>query len=96
MQDALRVQMMEFGRTPQQLFTKKHPKRRVGTTGDRPRICCFPAAPSQRSTMRPSTNLLRPTYQVPCAWIDLKHCVQRRFECSRPPARRRRSTCRPL
>ena len=33
MREALRVQMMEFGRTPQQLFWRKHPKRRVAQTG---------------------------------------------------------------
>ena len=29
MREALRVQMMEFGRTPRQLFTRPHPKRKV-------------------------------------------------------------------
>ena len=29
LREALRVQMMEFGRTPRQLFTKPHPRRRV-------------------------------------------------------------------
>lgn len=27
MREALQVQMMEFGRTPQQLFRRKHPKK---------------------------------------------------------------------
>ena len=29
LREALRVQMMEFGRTPRQLFTKPHPRRKV-------------------------------------------------------------------
>lgn len=64
MQDALRVQMMEFGRTPQQLFLKKHPKRRVLVTGGRPSICCFPPTTPRAVVRRPNTNLLRPTHQV--------------------------------
>lgn len=63
-QDALRVQMMEFGRTPQQLFTSRHPKRRVLATGARPRICCFPPGPPKRPPPRPPANLLRPAHQV--------------------------------
>ena len=31
MREALRVQMMEFGRTPRQLFRQPHPKRQVRT-----------------------------------------------------------------
>eukprot|EP00884_Botryococcus_braunii_P012576 jgi/Botrbrau1/21319/Bobra.0184s0029.2 len=31
--EALRVQMTEFGRTPRQLFQKRHPKRKVHTRG---------------------------------------------------------------
>ena len=33
LREALRVQMMEFGRTPRQLFTKPHPRRKVSVRG---------------------------------------------------------------
>ena len=36
MREALRVQMMEFGRTPRRLFRYGHPRRRAAVTGARP------------------------------------------------------------
>ena len=63
MREALRVQMVEFGRTPQQLFAKKHPKRRATGTGAQSAFCCFKPAPPKHSA-RPTSNVLRPTFQV--------------------------------
>ncbi len=54
MREALRVQMMEFGRTPKQLFTKPHPRRR-------PTCCsCFGAPQPSAQAARPA-NVLHPT-----------------------------------
>ena len=56
--EALRVQMMEFGRTPRQLFSKPHPKRKVHFDGRRGACSCLaPAAP--RHPQRP-INILSP------------------------------------
>ncbi|KAK9868121.1 hypothetical protein WJX84_006728 [Apatococcus fuscideae] len=56
--EALRVQMMEFGRTPRQLFSRPHPKRKVHFDGRRGACACFlPAAP--RHPQRP-INILGP------------------------------------
>ena len=74
MREALRVQMMEFGRTPHMLFTKKHPRRRVVATGARPAICCFKPQPPERST--PTSNVLRPVFQVLASKLSL---ILRRF-----------------
>jgi hypothetical protein len=52
MREALRVQMMEFGRTPQQLFSKPHPRRRP--------TCCGCFGPSPAQAARPA-NVLHPT-----------------------------------
>ncbi|KAI3438042.1 hypothetical protein D9Q98_000485 [Chlorella vulgaris] len=59
MREALRLQMMEFGRTPRQLFTRKHPKRRVLGRGGSALACfgCF-APLAQQQLPRVSTNLL--------------------------------------
>ncbi|KAK9819324.1 hypothetical protein WJX74_006280 [Apatococcus lobatus] len=56
--EALRVQMMEFGRTPRQLFSKPHPKRKVHFDGRRGTCSCLaPSAP--RHPKRP-INILGP------------------------------------
>lgn len=49
MREALRVQMMEFGRTPRRLFRYGHPRRRAAVTGARapPPLCgCLRVAQS--------------------------------------------------
>jgi len=44
LKEALRVQMMEFGRTPKQLFLKKHPKKKGGGGGGKwGLISCVPS-----------------------------------------------------
>ncbi|BDA48009.1 probable protein FAN at N-terminal half [Coccomyxa sp. Obi] len=65
MREALRLQMMEFGRTPKQLFTKPHPKRRVAVTGG-PLLnpfCggCFGSSGNAAPSVRPA-NVLHPTF----------------------------------
>lgn len=56
LKEALRVQMMEFGRTPRQLFLKKHPKKRAERGGRWGLIsscvlsCVAPSPPLQFST----------------------------------------------
>lgn len=45
LREALRVQMMEFGRTPRQLFRKPHPKRRVRLAGCSFHKTALPAHP---------------------------------------------------
>lgn len=62
MREALRVQMMEFGRTPRQLFRRPHPKRNVTASGDAQTKCW-----GMRKTRRPSSprrhpNILRPAF----------------------------------
>lgn len=54
MRDALRAQMMEFGRTPKQLFTQPHLQRR----GFRRRgiLCCV--KPHRARLDQPPSNLL--------------------------------------
>ncbi len=87
MREALRLQMMEFGRTPKQLFTKPHPKRRVAVTGG-PVInpfCggCFGSSGSAVPSVRPA-NVLHPTFVqvssqpcccllLPCSDLGRKH-----------------------
>ena len=63
MREALRVQMMEFGRTPKQLFRKPHPRRRVAVTGGKPAgACgCFGGPPAAQAA-RPAANVLHPTF----------------------------------
>lgn len=52
--EAWRVQMMEFGRTPKQLYTEPHPRRR-------PTCCsCFSPGPGHAQSARPA-NVLHPT-----------------------------------
>ena len=46
LKEALRVQMMEFGRTPRQLFVKKHPKKRKVGRGSWRLILCVPCQAS--------------------------------------------------
>lgn len=74
MREALRVQMMEFGRTPKQLYAKPHPRRRVAATGG-PLLnpfCggCFGSSAPTSSSARPA-NVLHPTFVqvtvLPCA-----------------------------
>lgn len=65
MREALRVQMMEFGRTPKQLFAKPHPRRRVAGTGGallNP-FCggCFGGSAAASASARPA-NVLHPTF----------------------------------
>ena len=63
MREALRVQMMEFGRTPKQLFRKPHPRRRVAVTGGKPAGACGcfggppPAQGCPSGRQRPAPNL---------------------------------------
>jgi hypothetical protein len=42
LREALRVQMTEFGRTPRQLFQRRHPRRRTDHNG-----CGFGRRPAQ-------------------------------------------------
>ncbi|KAL4452133.1 hypothetical protein ABPG75_007795 [Micractinium tetrahymenae] len=64
MRDALRLQMMEFGRTPRQLFTRKHPKRRVlGRGGMMACLGCF-ALPTAAAAPRPTNQLTGKPYDV--------------------------------
>eukprot|EP00887_Chlorella_sp_A99_P007641 scaffold20.g7641.t1 len=55
MRQALRLQMMEFGRTPRQLFSRKHPKRSSLGGGLGPlAVCLCLAAPPQPPPPRPA------------------------------------------
>ncbi|GAB4819113.1 hypothetical protein N2152v2_006159 [Parachlorella kessleri] len=56
MREALRLQMMEFGRTPRQLFTKRHPKRRVSSMGGL--FACLACTPQQMVRPAQPTNTL--------------------------------------
>lgn len=76
MQEALRVQMMEFGRTPKQLFRKPHPRRRVAVTGGTPAAACCGCfgSPSKAQAARPAANVLHPTFvqvQLMCEHLRL-------------------------
>ena len=64
MREALRVQMMVFGRTPKQLFWKPHPRRRVAVTGGTPAAACCGCfgGPSKAQAARPAANVLHPTF----------------------------------
>ena len=64
MREALRVQMMEFGRTPKQLLRKPHPRRRVAVTGGTPAAACCGCfgGPSTAQAARPAANVLHPTF----------------------------------
>ena len=64
MREALRVQMMEFGRTPKQLLRKPHPRRRVAVTGGTPAAACCGCfgGPSAAQAARPAANVLHPTF----------------------------------
>ena len=83
MREALRVQMMEFGRTPKQLFRKPHPRRRVAVTGGTPAASCgcFGGS-STAQPARPAANVLHPTFvqvvlgQLP-HWHSRTSCVMR-------------------
>ncbi len=63
MREALRVQMMEFGRTPKQLFRKPHPRRRVAAARGTPAASCpcFGGS-STAQPARPAANVLHPTF----------------------------------
>ncbi len=92
MREALRLQMMEFGRTPKQLFTKPHSKRRVAVTGG-PLLnpfCggCLGSSGSAAPSVRP-TNVLHPTFvQVSSPFLPPD---QPRCTLERPSARACRS-----
>ncbi len=63
MREALRVQMMEFGRTPRQLFRKPHPRRKVRQIGD-VRARCFGIRPARAPVSPRPPNVLRPAFHV--------------------------------
>lgn len=55
MREALRLQMMEFGRTPRQLFTRRHPKRKIAQS---PLLACLACGPAQIRRPASSVNTL--------------------------------------
>ena len=68
MREALRVQMVEFGRTPQQLFSKKHPKRRVGRRPTLSNLLCFRPSAAPLAT-QPTQSVQSTTTQ---AWLTAR------------------------
>ena len=79
MREALRVQMMEFGRTPRRLFRYPHPPRRAAVTGARspPPLCgCLRVAQSPAPAPRaanPSQPEVVDTVWV-TSWMECTRC----------------------
>lgn len=57
MREALRTQMMEFGRTPKELFEGPHPRRHLRPGRKNPMLCCVRPV-QHKQQPHPPTNLL--------------------------------------